>query len=138
MHKWFVLLIFFTLNSFAQELPEHLQEVLGNSHAYFEIYNAKSPQEIDDGKFDESEVSLFAQIDQINGLDIIFCKDEIKTLKLKMIELIAQSFDEEQLAAIARIGRSNQLNKKQAAGFFEVALEYKSGKLKHLKLPLRR
>ena len=58
--------------------------------------------------------------------------------KIKMVELINHSFKTEQMEAIVRIGGSIELNKKQAATFFEVALEYKLGILKQLKFPLRR
>ena len=54
-----------------------------------------------------------------------------------MLEIINQSFDPEQLEAIIRVGRSADLNKKEAAIFFEVALEFKRGKLKDLRLPIR-
>ena len=104
-------LIFLSLNSFAQELPEHLQEMLVKSQDYFVIYSQKTPTEIEDGKYDETEYLLFSHIDQINGLDVIFTKDEIKTLKMKMVSLISQSFQAEQMEAIARLGRTSQLNK---------------------------
>lgn len=118
MHKWLILLFLLSLNAFAQELPEHLQEMLDKSQDYFEIYNQKSPTEIEDGKYDESEFLLFSQIDQINGLDVIFSKAEIKNLKIKMIALISRSFQTEQMEAIARVGKTAELNKQQAAQFF--------------------
>lgn len=138
MHKWLFFILFLSLNSFAQELPEHLQEMLDKSQDYFEIYNQKSPTEIEDGKYDESEYLLFSQIDQINGLDVIFAKDEIKNLKMKMVAVISKSFQPEQMEAISRVGRTPQLNKKQAAFFFEFALEYKLGRLTSLKFPSHR
>jgi len=78
MHKWLFILSFYTFNSFAQELPEHLLELLGKSQEYFEIYNQKSAVEIEDGIYDDSEFLLFLQVDQMNGLDLIFSKEEIK------------------------------------------------------------
>ncbi|MBA2406279.1 MAG: hypothetical protein H0V66_15995, partial [Bdellovibrionales bacterium] len=113
-------------------------DMLVKSQDYFQIYNQKNAQEIDDGKYDESEFFLFSQVDQINGLDIIFSKEDIRNTKTKMIILITESFDSHQIEAIARVARSTELNKKQAATFFEVALEYKLGKLKLIKFPLRR
>ena len=111
----------------------HLQEMLVKSQDYFVIYSQKTPTEIEDGKYDETEYLLFSHIDQINGLDVIFTKDEIKTLKMKMVLLISQSFQAEQLEVIARVGRTSQLNKKQAATYFEFALEYKLGRLSSFK-----
>ena len=73
----------------------------------------------------------------MQGLDVVFTRLEIKRAKLKMLEIINQSFDPEQLEAIIRVGRSADLNKKEAAIFFEVALEFKRGKLKDLRLPIR-
>ena len=135
MHKWILFLLFFSFNSFTQELPDHLEGMLGRSQNYFEIYNQKTPAEIEDGKYDDSEFLLFAQIDQLQGLGVIFNRDEIKKIKIKMIELIVKSFEVEQLEAISRVCRSVPLNKKQAAVFFEAALEYKLGKIKEIKLP---
>ena len=112
MHKWLFFFIFLSLNSFAQELPEHLQEMFAKSQDYFVIYSQKIPTEIEDGKYGETEFLLFSQIDQINGLDVIFTKDEIKTLKMEMVSLISQSFQAAQMEAIARVGRTSLLNKK--------------------------
>jgi hypothetical protein len=135
MHKWLFLIFLISSNSFAQDLPEHLTEMLNKSQEFFEIYNQKSPLEIEDGKYDDSELLLFAQIDQIQGLAIIFNKKEIKNTKIRMVELIIQSFKCEQLEAIARVGRSLELNKKQASVFFEVALEYKLGRTTAITFP---
>lgn len=132
MHKWFIILALFSFNALAQEVPEHLEELLTKSQDYFENYNDKSASEIDDGKFDESEYMLFSQIDQVSGLDIIFSKEEIKNFKTRLVKDLARSFDDSQLFAIARIGQSKILNKKQASRFFEVALEYKSGTLRDI------
>lgn len=132
MRKWLILSFFLSFNAFAQELPEHLEELLVKSQEYFEIYNDKSAAEIDDAKFDESEFMLFSHIDQVNGLNVIFSKTDIKNLKIKMVLSLSQIFDESQLEAIIRIGKSNSLNKKYAARFFEVALEYKTGILKEI------
>ena len=46
-----------------------------------------------------------------------------------MVVLISKMFEEKQLEAIIKISKSHELNKKQAARYFEVALEYKSGLL---------
>jgi hypothetical protein len=137
MSKLLILIFFLSVNSYAQELPEHLKIMLAKSQDCFEIYNEKKPLEIEDGEYDESEFLLFSQIDQMQGLDVVFTRLEIKRAKLKMLEIINQSFGPEQLEAIIRVGRSADLNKKEAAIFFEVALEFKKGKLKDLKLPIR-
>lgn len=137
MHKWLYLILLFSFSTFAQELPEHLSVMLGKSQDYFKIYNQKTAAEIDDGIYDESEYYLFSQIDQIQGLCIMFSKREIKNAKIKMVELIAQTFETEQLQAISKVGRSAELNKKQAAIFFEVALEYKLGKITDITFPSR-
>lgn len=135
MHKWLYLIFLISFNSFAQDLPEYLTAMLGRSEEYFEIYNQKSPLEIEDGKYDDSELLLFSQIDQIQGLGILFTRKEIKKTKIQMVELIIQSFKPEQLEAIARVGRTLELNKKQASVFFEVALEYKLGKITDITFP---
>lgn len=135
MHKWFYLILLFTFNTFAQELPEHLSAMLGKSQDYFKIYNQKTALEIEDGNYDESEYFLFSHIDQIQGLGIMFSKKEIKSAKIKMVELIAQNFESEQLEAISKVGRSVELNKKQAALYFEVALEYKLGRIQTISFP---
>jgi hypothetical protein len=114
----------------AQELPEHLQGVLARSQEYFNVYTAKSSEQIEDGNFDESDEMLFSQIDQIYSFDLIFSKEDIKNFKVKIVLTLAQTFDESQLGAIARIGKSEVLNKKKASRYFEVALEYKNGYLK--------
>jgi hypothetical protein len=121
--------MFFSLNSFAQDYPEHLVNMMEKSRDYFEVYGQKSPSEIEDGIYDESESVLFSQVDQINGLDIIFNKEEIRKLKAQMVKLIAESFSKEQIEAIIRVAKSPSVNKKISAKFFEVALEYKSGKI---------
>ncbi len=114
----------------AQELPEHLQGVLDRSQEYFNVYKAKTSEEIEDGNFDDSDEMLFSQIDQIYSFDLIFSKEDIKNFKVKIVLTLAQTFDESQLGAIARIGKSEVLNKKKASRYFEVALEYKNGYLK--------
>jgi hypothetical protein len=114
----------------AQELPEHLQGVLARSQEYFNVYKAKTSEQIEDGNFDESDEMLFSQIDQIYSFDLIFSKEDIKNFKVKIVLTLAQTFDESQLGAIARIGKSEVLNKKKASRYFEVALEYKNGYLK--------
>jgi hypothetical protein len=121
--------MFFSLNSFAQDYPEHLVNMMEKSRDYFEVYGQKSPSEIEDGIYDDSESVLFSQVDQINGLDIIFNKEEIRKLKAQMVKLIAESFSKEQIEAIIRVAKSPSVNKKISAKFFEVALEYKSGKI---------
>lgn len=135
MHKWLYLIFLISFNLFAQELPEHLNAMLNKSQEFFEIYNQKSPLEIEDGKYDDSEFLLFSQIDQIHGLGIVFSKKEIKKTKIRMVELIVESFKSEQLEAIVRVGRSLELNKKQASVFFEVALEYKLGRTTVITFP---
>ncbi len=137
MSKLLLLIFFLSVNSYAQELPEHLKIMLAKGQDCFEIYNKKKPLEIEDGEYDESEFLLFSQVDQMQGLDVVFTRLEIKRAKLKMLEIINQSFDPEQLEAIIRVGRSADLNKKEAAIFFEVALEFKRGQLKDLRLPIR-
>ena len=134
MRKWLILTLLISFNTSAQELPEHLEELLHKSQEYFEVYNDKSAAEIDDGKYDDSELMLFSQIDQVNGLNIIFSKEEIKNLKIRMVIGLSQKFDETQLDALIRIGKSKELNKKYASRFLEVALEYKSGILKDILL----
>lgn len=129
MHKLLILLTFLSFNSFAQDYPEHLQNMVEKSRDYFEIYGQKSPSEIEDGLYDESESLLFAQVDQINGLDIIFSKEEIRKIKAQMVKVIAESFQKEQIEAIIRVAKSPSVNKKITAKIFEVALEYKNGKI---------
>lgn len=119
----------FSLSSFAQDYPEHLVNMLGKSREYFEIYSQKSPSDIEDGVYDESEAILFSQVDQINGLDIMVSKEEIRKIKSQMVRMIAQNFSLAQLEAIIHVARSPGINKKISAKFFEVALEYKSGKI---------
>lgn len=127
----FILLFFIcSLPLHAQELPEHLQGVLGRSQEYFNIYKARTSEQIEDGIYDESDELLFSQIDQIYSFDLIFSKEEIKNFKLKMVLILAGTFDESQLSAISRIGKTEVLNKKKASRYFEVALEYKNGYLK--------
>ena len=111
-------------------MPEHLQGVLARSQEYFNVYKAKTSEQIEDGNFDESDEMLFSQIDQIYSFDLIFSKEDIKNFKVKIVLTLAQTFDESQLGAIARIGKSEVLNKKKASRYFEVALEYKNGYLK--------
>lgn len=135
MHKWLYLIFLISFNSFAQDLPEHITSMLNKSQEFFEIYNQKTPLEIEDGKYGDSELLLFSQIDQIQGLGILLTRKEIKQIKIRMVELIIQSFTPEQLEAIARVGRTLELNKKQASVFFEVALEYKLGKITVITFP---
>lgn len=135
MHKWLYLIFLFSCNSFAQDLPDHLNEMLARSQDFFEVYNQKSPLEIEDGEYDDSEFLLFSQIDQMQGLGVVFSKEEIKKTKIRMVELIILAFKPEQLQAISKIGRSIELNKKQASVFFEVALEYKLGKISAITYP---
>lgn len=134
MHKWLFLLIFFSVNSFAQDYPEHLQSMFEKTQDYFEQYSRKSPAEIEDGIYDASESLLFAQVDQINGLDIVFSKDEIRRLKAHVVRIVAESFQKEQIEAIIRVALSPSINKKQTARFFEVALEYKTGKILDIRI----
>lgn len=121
--------MFFSLNSFAQDYPEHLVSIAEKGREYFEVYGQKSPSEIEDGIYDDSESLLFYHVDQINGLHIIFNKEEIRKLKAQMVKLIAESFTRAQLEAIIRVVRSPDVNKKISAKYFEVALEYKTGKI---------
>ena len=121
--------MFFSLNSFAQDYPEHLVNIMEKSQAYFEHYGQKTPSEIEDGTYDDSESLLFSHVDQINGLDIMFNKEEIRKLKAQMVRIIADSFSKEQIEAIIRVAKSPSVNKKISAKFFEVALEYKTGKI---------
>ena len=121
--------MFVSLNSFAQDYPEHLVNMMDKSREYFEMYGQKSPTEIEDGIYDDSESLLFSHVDQINGLDIIFNKEEIRKLKAQMVKLIAESFTRGQLEAIIHVAKSPSINKKISAKYFEVALEYKTGKI---------
>jgi hypothetical protein len=130
MLKFIFLFFVFILPLHAQELPEHLTEILNRSQEYFDVYKLKTAEQIEDGSFDESEEMLFSQIDQIYSFNLIFSKEEIRLFKVKMVLALAQTFKESQLAAISRIGKTQVLNKKKASKYFEVALEYKIGDLK--------
>ena len=114
----------------AIELPEYLASLLDRSDEIFEIYSRKSSAEIDDGSIDDSDRTIFAQVDQANGLDVMFDKYEIREFRVKLVLQIALKFDSDQLLAISKIGKHPKLNKKKAARYFEVAREYKEGELK--------
>jgi hypothetical protein len=132
MHKWLFILLIISANSFAQELPVYMQDVLEVSRENFQEYAKKSPNEIDDDIYDESEYLLFSQIDQIATFDIVFTKEIIREFKKEMVILVSNSFNVSQLESIVKVGNSKTLNKKQAAKFFEIAEEYKLGKIKEL------
>jgi hypothetical protein len=129
MLRFILLFIISTFSVQAQELPEHLEGILSRSQEYFNYYKLKTAEQIEDDHYDDSEEMLFSQLDQIYIFDLIFSKEEIKVFKVKMVMTLAQTFNESQLEAISRIGRSKILNKKKAARYFEVALEYKNGYL---------
>ena len=129
MRNWMLIFCLFSFSAFAQDYPEHLQDMVAKSKEYFDIYGQKTPSEIEDGVYDESESTLFLQVDQINGLEIVFSKEEIRKIKTQMVKVIAESFDVAQLEAIIRVAKSPSINKKISARIFEVALEYKTGKI---------
>lgn len=129
MFKSLILISLLSINAYAQDYPEHLQDMVAKSKEYFDIYGQKSPNEIEDGVYDDSESLLFSQVDQINGLEIVFSKEEIRKIKTQMVKVIAESFDVAQLEAIIRVAKSPSINKKISARIFEVALEYKTGKI---------
>lgn len=125
-----LILSILSLSAFSAELPEYLETLLERSNEYFEVYAQKSPAEIDDGSFDDSDRMLFAQVDQVNGLDMLFSKEDIKSYRIQLVIHMAQKFDSDQLRAITRIGKHPKLNKKKAAKYFEAAREFKDGELK--------
>lgn len=129
MHKWLILTLFISMNSFAQEMPAHLEGMLKKSQEYFEIYNDKTAEEIIDGQYDESEFYLFEQIDQITGLDVVFNREEIKNYRFKLVVLISEMFSPFQMESIIKVAKSFELNRRRVAKYFEVGLEYKLGKI---------
>ncbi len=135
MKKWLSLLLLFSTVAWGQELPDFLQMNLNRSEGIFESYNNKTPEQIDDGIFDDEEILLFAQLEQVECLDLSFTKEDLKTFKVELIKLISDKFSTDQLLALSRIARSKELNKKSLAKYFELALNYKLGDVddRHLK-----
>lgn len=103
----------------------------------FVEYQQRPASLIEDGAYDQSDLLLFSQIDQINTFTLVFTKEEIKQYKIKLVQQIASTFETSQLEAIVRVGRSEAVNRRKAARYFEVALEYKTGKLVERLIPSR-
>lgn len=138
MLKLILCLVFsFSFNASAQDLPDHLEMILIRSQEVFVEYQSRTAEQIEDGVYDQTDLLLFSQIDQVNTFDLIFTKEEIKHFKIKLVRQIAATFEVTQLEAIVRVGRSELVNRRKAARYFEVALEYKTGKLVERLIPNR-
>lgn len=128
----------FSTIAWGQELPDFLQMNLNRAESVFESYNNKSFDEIADGNYNEEDLNLFAQVEQVEGLDLCFARDDIKAFKIELIKLISDKFSTEQLLAISSMAKSKEMNKKSVAKYFELALSFKTGSVDESRLKKRR
>jgi hypothetical protein len=135
--KKFIFLLFlflFKLEVNAQEMNEHLSDLLEDTKAALVEYSKKNPNEIYDGRYDETDILMFLRIGFIEGYEIIFPKNEVNVYKVKLVQEISSIFDNSQLEAIVKMGNEPVVDRKKTAKYFEVARLYKSGKLKEKKI----
>ncbi len=131
-----VLLLFTTLigNVFSQNHNRHLAEMLDQMKISFTDYSKRTPSEIYDGRYDETDLLLLMRIGLIDGYDIIFSKDEISAFKTDLVVEISKIFDEKQLEAIVKMSNESDVDKKKAGKYLEAARLDKTGKIKENKI----
>lgn len=126
-----------SINSFAQDIPEHLSTMLTRVKETLVKYSEKSPEEIYDDRYDEVDTLLFTRVGIIKSYEIIFSKKEIRAYKTKLVIEISKTFTIDQLEAIYKVGTDPIVNQRYGAKYFNIAKLYKEEKLKENKIAKR-
>ncbi len=130
-----LVLLLATLSVNAQEYPiaENVKILFETSVESLKYYQEKSPSEINDGQYDESEVVFFSILSSTTDLAAIgiINDDESLNYNLNLALEVATIFSKEQLEAIIAITEESVLQRVHSGilnnqKFFKLALRYKN------------
>lgn len=127
------LAVSFPFVSLAQELPTKMQEILASSKEGYREYALKSPAEILDHQYDQSEVMLLSRLHLGDGLAVIFPKETIVRFRLETVKNLAEVFSAEQLSACSQMAQFVSQSGRSSP-YFDRAAELKAGKISESKL----